>query len=145
MIHKSKLLFAFPVMKKENMSKEYLSTPCEFFRGIKAGSKQSVMVTFGVMASESEPVSVLIGVTRMGCPNLDELADSESFYENLRVNLLPDNKGIYLVTIEIRNVRFDADGLYEIESKIFPSGSELTDANVIDTIKSYFYVQTIRG
>ncbi|MFG0516896.1 hypothetical protein [Kluyvera intermedia] len=141
----SKLLFAFPVVKKEDMTPSYLTTPCEFFSGVKSGTKQSVMVTFGVLASLLQPISVLMSVNRMGEPNPLDLPGDESFYQNLRLNLLPDGKGVYLVSMEVRNVLFDGDGLYEIEAKIFPSGAALDESNVIDSIKSSFYVITDKG
>lgn len=139
---KPKILFAFPVKHREVMDPAYLSTPNELFFEIPKGGIRPVMVTFGLFANYENPVSILVKIQRFGQPEQTDIPTSEGFYQNLRVHMLPDDRGVFLVSLEVSDVLFDEDGLYEIKTKLFKAEDPQRFDEAIDCHDSYFYVMT---
>ncbi|GEM_PF-5720944 len=145
MDQKCKLLFAFPVLRKAEMSAEYLSSPKEIITGVKLGEKRSVMVTLGIYAITEKPVNIYCSVNLPGKEEPVEKAKNDSFYENLRAHFLADGNGVFLLTLEVKNVHFEKDGIYEVIVRVYPSDQTPSEETEIDHIRNYFYVLTSKG
>ncbi|MGY5464308.1 hypothetical protein [Citrobacter koseri] len=141
-----KLLSATIALKKDDMTNEYLASPHEFISGIPQGEKRSVMVTFGLHARPGVPVGMYASVTPFTDQNaVKQTQYTESFYNTLRANLLPDGMGVFLIALEVKDVLFERDGLYKVDVRVFPSDEMPSPDNQIDAIECFFYVLTLKG
>lgn len=139
---KNKILFSFPVLYKDEMSKEYLAIPQVLIHGVKKGSKRSLMVTFGLIADYENPITIFASVTPYGQEEEPkERRPKDAFYKNLDQYVTPQ-ASVFLVTVRVEEVLFDEDGLYEINVRIYPSDSSISKENELDSHKSFFYVFT---
>ncbi|EAW1193056.1 hypothetical protein NL87_18320 [Salmonella enterica] len=141
-IQQAKILFAFPVLWKENMTKDYLAHPNEFIR-VNQGERRSVMVTFGLYAPLNVNMVVTADINRVGQrKKLENLQpDPSSVYsECLRINILHDLSGVLLSSIEVKNVSFEESGLYEINISVVPEDKEKSKKELIDSIRNFFFV-----
>lgn len=138
-----KLLSIAVALKKDDMKGDYLAMHNEFISGIPRGEKRSVMVTFGLYARPGVPVGMYASVNRKGEePPIGKIKYTESFYSTLRANLLANGMGVFLITLEVKDVPFEHSGLYEVNVRVFPSGEIPREENEIDAIKSFFYALT---
>lgn len=137
-----KLLFAFATLWKEKMNDDYLASPRELITGVKQGEKRSVMVTFSLRGMVGMPVNIYTSVYKEGKEEELDLEKYETYNDTLRSSILSDGTGVFLMTIEVPNVHFENDGIYEVNVKLFPSDKPLAKGNEIDSIHSYFYALT---
>lgn len=141
-----KLLSASVALKKEGMSNNYLSAHHELISGIPLGEKRSVMVTFGLYARPGVPIGIYAAVTPKSQESpLGSNKYTESFYTTLRSEAVADDMGVFLMTLEVKDIPFEHDGLYEADVRVFPSEEMPSEDNQLDAIKCFFYVVTSKG
>lgn len=141
-----KLLSASVALKKEGMSNNYLSAHHELISGIPLGEKRSVMVTFGLYARPGVPIGIYAAVTPKNQESpLGSNKYTESFYTTLRSEAVADDMGVFLMTLEVKDIPFEHDGLYEADVRVFPSEEMPSEDNQLDAIKCFFYVVTSKG
>ncbi|MCT2785239.1 hypothetical protein KBQ18_08285 [Klebsiella aerogenes] len=140
-----KLLSVSVALKKEGMSNNYLSAHHELISGIPMGEKRSVMVTFGLYARPGVPIGIYAAVTPKNQESpLGSNKYTESFYTTLRSEAVADDMGVFLMTLEVKDIPFEHDGLYEANVRIFPSEKMPSEDNQLDAIKCFFYVVTTK-
>ncbi|WP_409250168.1 hypothetical protein [Enterobacter hormaechei] len=145
MIESCKILSATIALKQDHMTNEYLVSQHEFISGIPKGEKRTVMVTFGLHARPGVPVGVYTAINPVGINSeITQTQFAENFYNTLNANLLPDGMGVFLITLEVKDVLFDQDGLYKVDVRVFPSDEMPTLDNQIDAIECFFYVLTLK-
>lgn len=138
-----KLLSISVALKKDGMNSDYLATHHEYINGITQGEKRSVMVTFGLYALTGVPVGMYASVTPRGEEfPLNKTQNTDSFYTTLKSHPLDDGMGVFLITLEVKDVPFETSGLYEVNVRAFPSGSVPSKDNEIDSIQSFFFALT---
>lgn len=140
-----KLLSATVALKNEG-SKNDLFVHHEIVSGIPLGEKRTVMVTFGLYAPPGIPIGVYASVAPEGRgPQLDSIKYSESFYTTLRSTPITNDRGVFLMTLEVKDVLFERDGLYEAIVRIYPSEEMPSEDGELDSITCFFYVVTLKG
>lgn len=138
-----KLLSASVALKKKGMTSDYLAAHHELISGIPLGDKRSVMVTFGLYARPGVPVGIYASVTPKDKESpLGRTKYSESYYTTLRSTPVDNEMGVFLMTLEVKDIPFVHDGLYEANVRVFPIEEIPSEDNQIDSIKCFFYVVT---
>ncbi|HFI5583265.1 TPA: hypothetical protein ACGQTX_004201 [Raoultella ornithinolytica] len=138
-----KLLSATVALKTNDMTSDYLAAHHELISGIPQGEKSSVMVTFGLHARPGVPIGIYAAVTPKNQESpLGSTKYTESFYTTLRSEAVTDDMGVFLMTLEVKDIPFEHDGLYEANVRIFPSEEMPSEDNQLDAIKCFFYVVT---
>ncbi|EPC6248954.1 TPA: hypothetical protein MEA38_005380 [Klebsiella variicola] len=137
-----KLLSASVALKKKGMTVDYLASHHELISGIAMGEKRSVMVTFGLYARPGVPVGIFASVTPQGgAPKVGSIKYTESYYTTVRSEAV-DDMGVFLMTLEMKDVYFESSGLYEASIRVFPHEEIPSDSNELDSIECFFYVVT---
>lgn len=139
-----KLLSASVALKKNGMTNDYLAAHHELIDGVALGEKRSLMVTFGLYARPGVPIGIYASVNPKGkeAP-LTKIHYTASFYSTLRSESIANEMGVFLITLEVKDVPFEQDGLYEANVRAFPSGEIPSESNQIDSIQCFFYVRTL--
>ncbi|WP_447868976.1 hypothetical protein [Raoultella ornithinolytica] len=146
MTNSCKLLNASVALKKKGMTNEYLAAHHEYISGIPLGEKRSVMVTFGLYARPGVPIGIYAAVTPKNQESpLGSTKYTESFYTTLRSEAVADDMGVFLMTLEVKDISFEYDGLYEANVRAFPNDAIPSEDNQLDSIKCFFYVVTSKG
>ncbi|EIY5054318.1 hypothetical protein ACQ9LN_02185 [Klebsiella variicola] len=141
-----KLLSVTVALKKDGITIDYLAGHHELISGITQGEKRSVLVTFGLYARPGVPVGIYASVTPKGKESpLGSTNYSESYYKNLRSAPVDNEMGVFLMTLEVKDVIFEQDGLYEANVRVFPNDATPSENNQIDSIQCFFYVVTSKG
>ncbi|HGY5829512.1 TPA: hypothetical protein ACNV5T_003385 [Klebsiella michiganensis] len=141
-----KLLSATVALKKEGVKNDYLFAHHELISGVPLGGKRSVMVTFGLYAPPGIPVGIYASVAPKGQePKIGSIKYSESFYTTLRSTPVANDKGVFLMTLEVKDVLFEYDGLYEAIVRVYPSEEMPSEEGELDSITCFFYVVTSEG
>ena len=139
---KSKVLFAYPVAYKEEMTKEEMCIPSPILTGFAPDSVQSIVITVGYAISFNNRNYILVGVNKVG-----EAKDRENINEDGRSETLKGayfNKiGVFLTSFFVRDLQITDSGYYEIDVTIFePDEHGNKTGVVIDRYSSEFLVQT---
>ncbi|OVY38272.1 hypothetical protein BME69_08525 [Klebsiella quasipneumoniae subsp. quasipneumoniae] len=141
-----KLLSASVALKKKGMTVDYLASHHELISGIAMGEKRSVMVTFGLYARPGVPIGIYAAVTPRNQESpLGSTKYTQSFYTTLRSEAVADDMGVFLMTLEVKDIPFEHDGLYEANVRAFPTDAMPSEDSQLDSIKCFFYVETSKG
>lgn len=142
-----KLLSATVTLKKEGAPNDYyLSARHELISNVPLGDKRSVMVTFGLYARPGVPLGIYASVTpKEKEPPLGSTKYTESFYTTLKSEAVDDGMGVFLMTLEVKDIPFEHDGLYEANVRVFPTDALPSKDNQLDSIQCFFYVLTSKG
>ena len=139
-----KILFSFAVPRKDYMNLDYLSSPKECVTGVKKGEKNTFIAIFGLHALPGNPINIYASISSVGKePPLDSAKPGDAISQTLRATPLPDGMGVFLMAVEVKDVPFEQDGLYEANVRAFPSGEIPSESNQIDSIQCFFYVKTL--
>lgn len=138
----SKILFAYPVVYKDNMTVEEMCTPAPFFTHFKPNEKQSIVITAGYTIDYEKSCFLLVNVDMVGYEKNYEDIVEDGRAETLRHGVFNGNMGVMATSFFMHDFLVKTTGFYEIEVKIhdvdeFGNKSDV----VIDTHTSQFWVQ----
>lgn len=139
---KCKVLFAYPVAYKENITKEDMCIPSPYLTGIEPNSAQTVVVTIGFSIDYRHRAYLLVDVAKVGEQrNYDNIAESGRV-ETLKAAFFGNDLGIFLSSFFIQDLKIEHSGYYEIEVKLFEADNhgDKTDV-VLDSYTSEFFVE----
>lgn len=140
MDHINKILFAYPVIYREGMSKDESCIPTPLFAGFKRGTAITMLVNVGIMLTLSSKVHINIEVNRKDNHDPADKTKGNGRFENLKTNIFSGGQAVTLTSLYLEDVLFEDTGMYEIRVSLFGSddnGDKIDSP--IDHYLSYFY------
>ncbi|MCW0353958.1 hypothetical protein IAQ00_09990 [Pantoea ananatis] len=142
MERKNKVLFAYPVAFKEDLSSVDLCIPAPFLDGIEDNTLQTIIVTVGYLIEFSHRCFILVNVDKVGVEKDFENLTVDGRHETLKAGVYEGEFGVFLTSFFIKDVKIQGSGFYEIEVTIFKADGlgNKTD-EIIDKFNSHFWVE----
>ncbi|ASN14929.1 hypothetical protein B7764_06915 [Pantoea ananatis] len=139
---KNKIMFAYPVSYKEDMTKEEMCVPSPFLSGFDQDSVNTIAITVGYSVVFGPRSFILINIYKTG--ESDEPGDvtDGAHVENLRATIYKTRMGIFLSCFHMDDFEVKDTGFYEIRVQMIKADEHgtLTD-EVFDELKTQFFVQ----
>lgn len=142
----NKICFAYPVVYKEDMTKEESCVPSPLVSayGSEKGSVIDLLVNVGIMVSLKAKTHINVVINKKGDIDKPEETNTNGKFENLKSNILHNKQAVILTSLFLENVEFKGSGEYEIRVSLFGSNSDGEKIpEPIDTYHSYFYFLAI--
>jgi hypothetical protein len=139
----NKILFAYPVESKEDMSKEDMCIPSPFFTDLEKNSVNPLVVTVGYSVIFGRRSYILINVYKVGEDDDPGPVIKDGAVDTLRGAFFHNNMGIFLASFHMKDFEVKGTGFYEISVKLYEAdeNGEKTE-KILDSINSQFYVQS---
>lgn len=138
----NKICFAYPVVYKEEMTKEESCVPSPLISayGNENGSVIDLLVNVGVMVSLKTKTHINVVINKKGDIDKPEEKRTGGKFENLKSNILHNKQAVILTSLFLENVEFKGSGEYEIRVSLFGANNEGEKIpEPLDTYYSYFY------
>lgn len=137
----NKILFAYPVRYKPEMTNEECCIPMEHLPGIERGTKLNIIVTAGLMVSLTDGIFINIVIDGPGEAKQKPDIAQNGQINNLKTSIFPNEQGIFLTSMIVENTSIDETGIHEIIVQLYKADDKGNKAGfLLDTFKSYFYV-----
>ncbi|MBU9832509.1 hypothetical protein J1779_21535 [Rahnella sp. FC061912-K] len=139
---KSKVLFAYPVAYKEDMTKEEMCIPSPFLTGFEPDSVQPVVITVGYTIDFNGRNFILVCVDKTGEEKDRDNITLEGRSETLKGGFFNNNTGVFLSSFFLRDLKVTTSGYYEIEVTLYEADENGGKSDVIiNRHTSEFWVQ----
>lgn len=139
---KNKILFAYPVAFKENMTKDEMCIPSPFFSGFQKNSTNSFSITVGYSVLFSPRCYILINYYQVGDSEAVTDISDGGHYENLRASIFQNHMGIFLSCFHMHDFEVKSTGYYEIKVQLMAADEEGNPSSlVVDELRTQFFVQ----
>lgn len=139
---KSKILFAYPILYRDGMSKEEMCIPAPFFTEFEEGSTQTIALSVGYSLKLSKRCYILVNVDKIGEEKDFVNLDEDGRHETLRIGYFNNNLGVFVTAFFIKDVKISTSGFYEILVTIYDADEDGNKTDrIIDRYSSEFYVQ----
>lgn len=137
----NKILFAYPVAYKEEMTKEEMCIPSPFLTDLKLNETNPITITVGYSIVFGRRSYILINVYKAGSDD-----EPGPISENGRVDTLKgavfNGLGVFLASFHVKDLEVMSSGYYEISVKLFEADEEgRKTEKLLDSYGSQFYVQ----
>lgn len=140
---KSKVLFAYPVAYKEDMTKEEMCIPSPFLSGFEPDSVQSIVITVGYAISFNRRNFILVSAVKVGEDKEREIISEDGRAETLKGAYIDNKVGVFLTSFFLRDLKISGSGEYEIEVTIYEADEKGNKTGtIIDRLTSIFFVLT---
>ncbi|MXP53433.1 hypothetical protein FD737_10110 [Pantoea sp. Seng] len=139
----NKILFAYPVTHKDDMTKEDMCIPSPFFTGLEQNTICSIVVTVGYSIIFGRRSYILINVYKSGENDEPGPIIENGRVETLKGGIFQNKLGIFLASFHMQDFEVKSSGYYEISVKLFEADEEGNKTDkVLDSYCTQFYVQT---
>lgn len=139
---KNKILFAYPVALKEDMTKEEMCIPSPFFSSFEKDTTNSFGITVGYSVLFGPKTYILINYYKLGeSEEVTDISDN-GHVENLRVSIYKNHMGIFLSCFHMHDFEVKNSGYYEIKVQLIIADEEGNPTSeVLDELRTQFFVQ----
>lgn len=143
----NKILFAYPVIYKEGMTKEENCIPAPLISNVKIGESKTLVVTLGLMIEFDESIMIRAFIHPAGKFDRLEPVNDNGKFIHLKKEILPHNRqAILLSSLYIEDVLIENSGIYEIKILLIRNGTDAPENDeTIDELTSSFYILTREG
>lgn len=126
---KTKAMFAYPVMYKDEMTKEELCVPSPFITGLRANTTQKIIITAGYSVNFADNVYLVVDAYKSGANHGPTPIQENGKANNLKVGVFHNQMGIFLTSFELNDFEVKGTGFYTVDFQLFKaddSGKKLT-------------------
>lgn len=139
---KNKILFAYPVAYKENMTKEEMCVPSPFFSAFEKDSTNSFAITVGYSVLLGPRNYILINYYKVGESDVVTDISDTGHVENLRGAIYQGHMGIFLSCFHMHDFDVKDTGYYEIRVQLIsPDEDGNPTSETLDELRTQFFVQ----